>query len=244
MKRNNERGADVRKRLSVIISLLSIILQTLSISCGTAGGTDLSNLPSTSYSSPIITSYIYTNSSLNSQSLIATNPASPQISITPTFDIKTLLPPNPTTIDNLTYLSFANYLPPGPIKPTITAKKQVIALADSQSIPDIFLALPTDYFTKLSLQADFSKYFIVIASWGMKTSGGYSMRVMNIWQIDHSIYVQADFIASTGYAQQVIGSVFSVVRVSKENMTVYGDLNIVLIDQEGSTQATNTFKLS
>ena len=86
---------------------------------------------------------------------------------------------------------------------------------------------------------DFTHYFVLFVFQGHQNARGPKKGVTHIWQTDNNIYVQANFhfqqdptvIPGFSYPRQVI-------KVRKDNLLQFGDISLILLDQNGNQRAS------
>jgi len=96
--------------------------------------------------------------------------------------------------------------------------------------------------TKLDV-VDFSKDFILFAFMGYQGVTGPTIEITKIWQINNTIYVEAYFDKGGPTYQPASSSPVNIVKVSKENMTQFGEITFILIDQYGEERARTTCEI-
>ncbi len=126
---------------------------------------------------------------------------------------------------------------------------QVHLMTDYHSLPDLF-AYPSypDYLgndrEKLN-NVDFARYSVVFAFMGDKAEEGPPLTIEKLWRDGRTLYVQARFDRDNPRPYRTHPSAtyripFDAVAVSKEGLPASGELKVVLLDQDGTTLATNT----
>jgi hypothetical protein len=110
-------------------------------------------------------------------------------------------------------------------------------------LPDEVLYVSPD--TKSELDAfDFSQYFILFAFMGSQSLTGPTIKVTQIWQIDNTIYVEALFDQGGPTYQPMYSSPVYIVKVSKNNMTQFGEITFILLDQEGAERTRTVYNIN
>jgi len=84
---------------------------------------------------------------------------------------------------------------------------------------------------------DYSRYFILFTFMGSQPFAGPKIEVERIWQVENVIYVEANFDKGGPTYQPTITLPFDTVKVSKDNMTQYGEITFILLDQDGEERA-------
>lgn len=88
---------------------------------------------------------------------------------------------------------------------------------------------------------DFSDNFLIFVSMGFQSNTGPKITVENIWQDQGVIYVEADFDITMGKTvQSLYSEPTAIIQVSKGNMTQFGEITFILLDQLGNERATAT----
>ena len=91
---------------------------------------------------------------------------------------------------------------------------------------------------------DFSKDFLLFVSMGFKSVTGPKITVERIWQVQETIYIQANFDTAVGQTvQPMFSEPTTIIKVSKDNMTQFGEITFVLLDQSGKERATTTCEI-
>lgn len=90
---------------------------------------------------------------------------------------------------------------------------------------------------------DFSKYFMLVVSMGFQSVTGPKITVESIWQVGDVIYTQANFDMDGPTYQPTFSEPARSVRVSTENMTQFGEITFILLDQEGEERARTTCEI-
>jgi hypothetical protein len=75
---------------------------------------------------------------------------------------------------------------------------------------------------------------------GMQAVTGPDIEVVQIWQTDNIIYVEAYFDQAGPTALESWSFPLDIVKVSKENMIQFGEITFILLDQEGEERARTT----
>jgi len=180
------------------------------------------------------------------------NGTSTQPTDTPTTSATPTTSPTPTTT-NITTPTTTN--PPGNIltfediainwlykELDIPTQIRVMTSIDSQ-LPNVI-----DYITLESqpeLNAvDFSRHLLLFAFMGFQGVTGPTIKVTQIWQIDNTIYVEAFFNQGGPKYQPTHSSPADVVRVSKDNMTQFGEITFILLDQFGEERASAVYNIN
>ena len=85
------------------------------------------------------------------------------------------------------------------------------------------------------ISIDYSRYFILQVEIGQSGSAGYDIEIQKIWQKDHTVYIKAIGTGPTSgsYLPQVISSISDIVKVSKDKMTQFGEINFRLFYSSG-----------
>jgi hypothetical protein len=84
---------------------------------------------------------------------------------------------------------------------------------------------------------DYSHYFILYAFMGMQAVTGPDIEVVQIWQTDNIIYVEAYFDQAGPTYLESWSFPVDIVKVNKDNMTQFGEITFILLDQEGKERA-------
>ena len=172
------------------------------------------------------------------------NGTSTQPTDTPTTSATPTTSPTPTTTNPpgniLTFEDIAiNWLYKELDIPT---QIRVMTSIDSQ-LPNVI-----DYITLESqpeLNAvDFSRHLLLFAFMGFQGVTGPTIKVTQIWQIDNTIYVEAFFNQGGPKYQPTHSSPADVVRVSKDNMTQFGEITFILLDQFGEERASAVYNIN
>ena len=79
---------------------------------------------------------------------------------------------------------------------------------------------------------------------GSETVKGSNIKVKQIWQTDNIIYVEAYFDQAGPAYMDATSSPYDVVKVSKENMTRFGEITFILLDQEEKERARAIYNIS
>ena len=123
----------------------------------------------------------------------------------------------------------------------IPTQIRVMTSIDSQ-LPNVI-----DYITPESQPelntVDFSRYLLIFAFMGFQSVTGPTIEVTQIWQIDNTIYVEAFFDQGGPTYQPTHSSPADVVRLSKENISHFGVITFILIDQDGTERARTTCEI-
>jgi len=90
---------------------------------------------------------------------------------------------------------------------------------------------------------DFSKNFLLFVSMGFQGVTGPGITVERIWQVQEIIYIQANFDSGGPTVQPMWSEPTNIVKVSKDNMTQFGDITFRLLDQSGEERATATYEI-
>jgi hypothetical protein len=112
---------------------------------------------------------------------------------------------------------------------------QIYIMTNNDSpIPDIITEIPSEGQLELN-GVDYSNNFILFVFTG-KYDFGYTpgFEVTQIWQADNIIYIQANFPRWTSIT--VIPGFYygnDVIKVSKDNMSQFGEITLILLDQDG-----------
>lgn len=114
---------------------------------------------------------------------------------------------------------------------------QLYVIASEDSPPPPVLAFEDGEYLPELADIDFSQCFILFAFMGFQSSTGPKIMVTQIWQIDNNIYVEALFDQGGPTQQPSWSSPADIVKVSKDNMTQYGEITFILLDQEGEERA-------
>ncbi|HEY98684.1 MAG TPA: hypothetical protein G4O16_10960 [Dehalococcoidia bacterium] len=91
---------------------------------------------------------------------------------------------------------------------------------------------------------EFPRYFILFAFMGSQTLTGPSIKVTQIWQIDNTIYIEAFFDKGGPTYQPAYSLPCDIVKVSKENMTQFGEITFILLDQFGEERASAVYNIN
>ena len=111
----------------------------------------------------------------------------------------------------------------------------VLAFEDGEYLPG--------YLPELE-DVDFSQYFILFTFMDFQSSTGPKIKVKQIWQIDNIVYVEAFFDPGGPTQQPSWSSPVDIVKVSKDNMTKFGEITFILLDQSGEERARAIYKIS
>jgi hypothetical protein len=90
---------------------------------------------------------------------------------------------------------------------------------------------------------DFSKNFLLLISMGFRSVTGPKITVEKIWQVQEIIYVQANFDPGGPTVQPMYSEPATIVLVSKNNMTQFGEITFKLLDQWGNERAGTTCEI-
>jgi len=114
---------------------------------------------------------------------------------------------------------------------------QIYIMAGKDSpLPPVIEEIFTDYQTKLKT-VDYSRDFILFAFMGFQSLTGPTIEVTQIWQIDNTIYIEALFDQGGPTYAPGWSSPSHIVKVSKDNMTQFGEITFILLDQDGEERA-------
>ena len=118
----------------------------------------------------------------------------------------------------------------------------VISSIDSP-LPDVVLYVSPE--TQAELDAlDFSQYFILCAFMGSQAFTGPTIEITQIWQTDNVIYIDANFNKGGPTYQPGWSSPKHIVKVSKENMTQFGEITFILLNQDGKERANAVYEIN
>jgi hypothetical protein len=137
-----------------------------------------------------------------------------------------------------TDLSFEHYPVFGEYKDLESVPTGIHVMVSNQSeLPSVFDNITADSMANL-MAFDFSRYFIVFVFMGFQPVQGPSITIERIWQIQDIIYVRANFDPDGPTYQPLWTAPAQIVKVSKDNMTQYGQITFKLMDQYGVERAT------
>ena len=106
---------------------------------------------------------------------------------------------------------------------------QLIALASKPTLPEKLNIISKQFI----LSVDYSKYFVLSASYGF-TSVKYSgIIITDIWQKENQVYVRAQFYKPHADNYVIEKNKFNPalsVKVNKENLMQYGKITFILLD--------------
>ena len=129
---------------------------------------------------------------------------------------------------------------------------QVHVMVDTLTLPPLlqFSAFPVDpplvnEEREQLLQIDYAKHFTVCASVAAMPQAGPQVKIEKVWQEDSTLYVWAYFDPKPSYLLVLPGDPydaipFDAVRVKKESLSTYGEMKVVLLDQDGAVKAEST----
>jgi hypothetical protein len=121
---------------------------------------------------------------------------------------------------------------------------QIYVMASKDSpLPPVIEEIFTDYQTKLEV-VDYSRDFILFAFMGFQSLTGPTIEVTQIWQIDNIIYIEAFFDKGGPTYEPGWSSPRHIVKVSKDNMSRFGEITFILLDQEGEERARAVYNIS
>jgi len=117
-------------------------------------------------------------------------------------------------------------------------KPQIDTMVNSQSpIPDVFSSLDVGAF-------DFSKYFVLFVFMGLQSNSGPEITIQKIRQARDTIFVQTFFDKDGPTYVPLLSSPCQIVKVNKEDMSQFGSIKFILLDQDGNERATNSYIVS
>jgi hypothetical protein len=111
----------------------------------------------------------------------------------------------------------------------------VLAFEDGEYLPG--------YLPELE-DVDFSQYFILFTFMGFHYNTGPKIKVTQIWQINDTVYVEAFFDQGGPTYQPMYSSPCDIVKVSKKNMTQFGEITFILLDQEGAERTRTVYNIN
>jgi hypothetical protein len=154
-----------------------------------------------------------------------------------TAETTTSTNPSPTTTSkHLNELTFDDFLIDfGMEYLDVPTQIHIVHSVDSP-LPDVVLYVSSE--TQAELDAvDFSQYFILFAFMGSQPLTGPAIEVIQIWQIENIIYVEAFFDQGGPTYRPAHSSPLHIVKVSKDNMTQFGEITLIFLDQNGIERA-------
>jgi hypothetical protein len=121
---------------------------------------------------------------------------------------------------------------------------QIYVMASKDSLlPPVLDQISAEYQTKLKT-VDYSRDFILFAFMGFQSLTGPTIEVTQIWQIDNIIYIEAFFDKGGPTYAPGWSSPRHIVKVSKDNMSRFGEITFILLDQEGEERARAVYNIS
>jgi hypothetical protein len=121
---------------------------------------------------------------------------------------------------------------------------QVYVMTSKDSPPPPVIAFEDEEYLPEVEDVDFSQYFILFTFMGLQSVTGPTIKVTQIWQIDNDIFIEAFFDQGGPTYQPAWSSPCDIVKVSKENMTQFGEITFILLDQYGEERARAVYSIS
>lgn len=118
---------------------------------------------------------------------------------------------------------------------------QIYVMTDNNSpLPDVITQISEENQLKLD-NVDYSHNFVLFMFMGHQNVRGPKKEVTRIWQTDNIIYIQANFHKQTD-PTVIPGFTYpkEAVKVSKDNMSQFGEITLILLDQDGTQRAFST----
>jgi hypothetical protein len=114
-----------------------------------------------------------------------------------------------------------------------------VITSNNSTVPDPIAEIPAEGQLKLD-SVDYSNYLVLFVFTGKQNFGDVAHKVTQIWQTDNIIYIHANFPKPTKTV--IPGFIYGkfVIKVSKDNMTQFGEIKFILIDQDERQRAVTT----
>jgi hypothetical protein len=114
-----------------------------------------------------------------------------------------------------------------------------VMTSNESPLPDVIYEIPAEGQIELD-GTDYSQNFTLFVFTGKQNFGDVAHKVTQIWQTDNIIYIHANFPKPTKTV--IPGFIYGkfVIKVSKDNMTQFGEIKFILIDQDERQRAVTT----
>ena len=152
---------------------------------------------------------------------------------------KTIYSIPPITITHPNELAFTKLSIPLNMEEEDILDQLHVMTGNDSPVPDVIAEIPEESKPELD-GIDYANNFILFVFTGKHNFGSSpSTNVTQIWQNDNIIYIQANFPKQT--SMTVIPGFYYgnyTLSVSKDNMSQFGEIKLILLDQDGNQRAT------
>lgn len=158
-------------------------------------------------------------------------------SSTSTFQDINMIPDTSTTTEPTNELEFERLFVPSSMKEEEIPVRVHIMTSKDSPLPDVIAEISEENQIKLNT-IDYSRDFVLFVFMGHQNVRGPKKEVTQIWKSNGIIYIQANFHKQTD-PTIIPGFTYpkEAIKVSKDNMLQFGEITLILLDQDGKERA-------